>query len=188
MFWGLFFGDNDMTDKSLSGAPWRNFYGRLKGKHMKDTQKGYVTEDLAALSLPNVSWEENPDRTQMDMKAQFGDNPVWLEVGFGGGEHMVHQAIENPDVQFLGCEPYINGVGMYGPRFMMLHATCLLVDCSSFNEILPIAPALIAKIGASGPRPLQTIIISPKYTGVGAVILELPPKRHNSTPISGLYP
>jgi tRNA (guanine-N7-)-methyltransferase len=129
-----------MTDKSPSGAPWRNFYGRLKGKHMKDTQKGYVAEDLAALSLPNVTWEDNPERTKMDMKAQFGDNPVWLEVGFGGGEHMVHQAMLNPDVQFLGCEPYINGVGMLlgkirkeGVKNIILHAG----DARDVMDILP---------------------------------------------------
>jgi tRNA (guanine-N7-)-methyltransferase len=129
-----------MTDKSPSGAPWRNFYGRLKGKHMKDTQKGYVAEDLAALSLPNVTWEDNPDRTEMDMKAHFGDNPVWLEVGFGGGEHMVHQATQNPDVQFLGCEPYINGVGMLlgkirkeGVKNITLHAG----DARDVMDILP---------------------------------------------------
>ncbi len=129
-----------MTDKSPSGAPWRNFYGRLKGKHMKDTQKDYVVEDLAGLSLPNVTWEENPERTKMDMKTQFGDKPVWLEVGFGGGEHMVHQAIANPDVQFLGCEPYINGVGMLlgkirnaGVKNITLHPG----DARDVMDILP---------------------------------------------------
>ena len=42
----------------------------------------------------------------------FGAKPVWLEIGFGGGEHMVHQAASNPDVGIIGAEPYINGVAM----------------------------------------------------------------------------
>jgi len=129
-----------MTDKSPSGAPWRNFYGRLKGKHMKDTQKGYVAEDLAALSLPNVSWEENPKRTQIDMKARFGDNPVWLEVGFGGGEHMVHQAEQNPDVQFLGCEPYINGVGMLLGKIRKAGVENITLHAGDARDVMDILP------------------------------------------------
>jgi tRNA (guanine-N7-)-methyltransferase len=35
---------------------------------------------------------------------------VWLEIGFGGGEHLVWQAKEHPDVGFLGCEPFEDGV------------------------------------------------------------------------------
>ncbi|MDA5095518.1 tRNA (guanine(46)-N(7))-methyltransferase TrmB [Aliiroseovarius sp. KMU-50] len=99
-------------DKHQSGAPWRNFYGRLKGKHLRDSQQGYLDEDLTALSPGAVGWDENPDRTPIDPKALFGDKPVWLETGFGGGEHMVHQAASNPDVGIIGCEPYINGVAM----------------------------------------------------------------------------
>ena len=92
--------------------PHRNFYGRLKGKHLKDSQKRYVEEDLAALSPGKVSWEENPERALLDLEALFGGKDVWLEVGFGGGEHLVHQAKANRDVGIIGCEPYINGVAM----------------------------------------------------------------------------
>jgi len=38
-------------------------------------------------------------------------NPLWLEIGFGGGEHLAHQAALNPGVGIIGCEPYINGIG-----------------------------------------------------------------------------
>ncbi len=104
---------HDMTDrKHSSGAPWRNFYGRLKGHNLRDSQQQYLDADLAALSPGAVGWDENPDRTPLDLKALFGDKPVWLETGFGGGEHMVHQAASNPDVGIIGCEPYINGVAM----------------------------------------------------------------------------
>lgn len=38
--------------------------------------------------------------------------PVWLEIGFGGGEHLVWQA-EHATCQplIIGCEPFENGVG-----------------------------------------------------------------------------
>ena len=35
---------------------------------------------------------------------------VWLEIGFGAGEHLVAQAKANPDVGIVGCEPFLNGV------------------------------------------------------------------------------
>lgn len=95
-----------------SGAPWRNFYGRLKGKQLRPSQQGYLDEDLAALSPGAVDWDVNPERNPLDLQALFGDRPLWLEIGFGGGEHMVHQAAQNPEVGFIGCEPYINGVAM----------------------------------------------------------------------------
>ncbi|NDW53232.1 tRNA (guanosine(46)-N(7))-methyltransferase TrmB [Aliiroseovarius sp. PrR006] len=104
--------DDASQNKHRSGAPWRNFYGRLKGKGLRDSQQTYLDEDLAALSPGAVGWEENPDRAPLDLKALFGDKPVWLETGFGGGEHMVHQAATYPDIGIIGCEPYINGVAM----------------------------------------------------------------------------
>ncbi|WP_417250579.1 tRNA (guanine(46)-N(7))-methyltransferase TrmB [Celeribacter sp.] len=100
-----------MTDDThKSGAPWRNFYGRIKGKSLNKAQEVYLDEDLPRLSPGPVTWEENPDRTKLDLKARFGDRPVWLEVGFGAGEHLVHMAKRYPEVAIIGCEPYINGV------------------------------------------------------------------------------
>ena len=99
-------------DKHPSGAPWRNFYGRFKGKGLRPSQETYLNEDLARLSPGKVDWETNPERMPLALDALFGGRDVWLEIGFGGGEHMVHQAVQNPDVGLIGCEPYINGVAM----------------------------------------------------------------------------
>lgn len=104
--------DNASQNQHQSGAPWRNFYGRLKGKGLRDSQQEYLDKDLVALSPGEVGWDENPDRHPIDLQALFGDKPVWLETGFGGGEHLVHQAANNPDIGIIGCEPYINGVAM----------------------------------------------------------------------------
>ena len=35
---------------------------------------------------------------------------TWLEIGFGGGEHLIWQARQNPDVTIVGCEPFIDGL------------------------------------------------------------------------------
>jgi tRNA (guanine-N7-)-methyltransferase len=96
-----------MTDR-----PHRNFYGRTKGKTLKSSHVGYLEDDLGALSPGDVDWESNPDRTPLDLEKLFSGKEIWLEIGFGGGEHMVHQAATNPDVGIIGAEPYINGVAM----------------------------------------------------------------------------
>ena len=47
----------------------------------------------------------------LDPAALFGDDrPVWLEIGFGGGEHLAWQAAAHPEVGLIGAEPYLNGV------------------------------------------------------------------------------
>jgi tRNA (guanine-N7-)-methyltransferase len=38
------------------------------------------------------------------------DKPLHLEIGFGGGEHLAKKALDNPEVQFIGAEPFVNGV------------------------------------------------------------------------------
>ena len=101
-----------MDDTHQDAASWRNFYGRRRGKRLRDSQRTYLSEDLAALSPGPVGRDENPDRAPLDLSRRFGRRPLWLEIGFGGGEHMVHQAARNPQVAILGCEPFINGVAM----------------------------------------------------------------------------
>ncbi|MDJ1014972.1 MAG: tRNA (guanine(46)-N(7))-methyltransferase TrmB [Paracoccaceae bacterium] len=98
-----------MSDHHASGAPWRNFYGRLKGKALRDSQKRNL-EDLDRIGLTGVGWDENPERVELDLGAVFGSRLIWLEIGFGGGEHLAHQAARNPEIGFIGAEPYINGV------------------------------------------------------------------------------
>lgn len=90
--------------------PKPNFYGRRSGRALRDLQREHLQMDLAALSPGLVGRAENPDRMSLDLKAKFGDRPVWLEIGFGSGEHLAHQAALHPEVAFIGCEPFINGV------------------------------------------------------------------------------
>lgn len=128
------------TSNKHPGAPWRNFYGRVKGKTLRPAQETYLDEDLAALSPGAVDWEVNPERLPLDLTARFGDRPVWLEVGFGGGEHLVHQAAQNPDVAIIGCEPFINGVAMLLGKIRAAGVTNLAVypgDARNLFDVLP---------------------------------------------------
>ncbi len=127
-----------MTERS---RPYRNFYGRLKGKALKKSQQAYLDEDLAALSPGPVSWDENPQRDALDLAALFGGRPVWLEIGFGGGEHLVHQARENPDVGIIGAEPYINGVAMLLGKIRRAGVRNLAVHLGDARDLMDVLPA-----------------------------------------------
>ena len=129
-----------MTERSPSGAPWRNFYGRIRGKGLRDSQKRYL-KDLADFSPGPVSWEDNPNRTALDLEPLFGGRPVWLEIGFGGGEHLVHQAASNPDVGIIGAEPYINGVATLLGKIQALEADNIRVHAGDARDLLDVLPA-----------------------------------------------
>nr|WP_319947787.1 tRNA (guanosine(46)-N7)-methyltransferase TrmB [uncultured Shimia sp.] len=130
-----------MTDgQHPSGAPWRNFYGRFKGKGLRKSQEGYLEEDLGQLSPGAVGWEENPERHNIDLDALFGDRDVWLEIGFGGGEHMVHQATQNPEVGIIGCEPYINGVAMLLGKIRAAKADNIRVHPGDARDMFDVLP------------------------------------------------
>lgn len=120
--------------------PHRNFYGRLKGKTLKRSQIGYLDEDLAALSPGVVGWDENPERTPIDVTSLFDGKPAWLEVGFGGGEHLVHQAKCNPQVGIIGAEPYINGVAMLLGKIRRAGVQNLAVHPGDARDLFDVLP------------------------------------------------
>lgn len=127
-------------DRHPTGAPWRNFYGRFKGKTLRPSQETYLEEDLVKLSPGAVDWDVNPDRQPIDLKSLFGDREVWLEIGFGGGEHMVHQAVQNPQAGIIGCEPFINGVAMLLGKIRAAEAQNVAVypgDARNMFDVLP---------------------------------------------------
>ena len=123
-----------------SDRPHRNFYGRLKGKTLKSSQKTYLDEDLAGLSPGPVTWDENPTREPLDLKSRFSGKPVWLEIGFGGGEHLVHQASANPEVAIIGAEPYINGVAMLLGKIRRAGVDNLAVFPGDARDLMDVLP------------------------------------------------
>ena len=82
------------------------FFGRRAGQSLRNNQARLIEDMLPKLRVPDHAGALN------DPQALFADTvcEVWLEIGFGGGEHLAWQATENPHVGFIGGEPYINGV------------------------------------------------------------------------------
>ncbi len=145
-----------MESKHPKGAPWRNFYGRRHGKTLKPAQRDYLDEDLAGLSPGPVGWEENPGRAPLDLQGLFGPRPLWLEIGFGGGEHLVHQAAAHPEVGLIGCEPFINGVAMLLGKIRNAGVTNLRVhpgDARDLFDVLPVGSVAKAFLLYPDPWP-----------------------------------
>ena len=137
-----------------TGAPWRNFYGRRHGKGLRPSQRDWLDGDLDALRPGPVDWDANPDRTPLDLDALFGGREVWLEVGFGGGEHMVHQAARHPRAGLIGCEPYINGVAMLLGKIRKAGVGNIRIhpgDVRDLFDVLP--PGSIARVFVLYPDP-----------------------------------
>jgi tRNA (guanine-N7-)-methyltransferase len=83
-----------------------SFFGRRKGHKLRAHQARLIEDLLPALAL-NVHSD-----APSDLAALF-DAPVddvRLEIGFGGGEHLVAEARGFPKIGFIGCEPYVNGM------------------------------------------------------------------------------
>lgn len=83
--------------------PRRRLYGRSRGKALRPGQ-----ERLLAAVLPKV--ELAPGALGRPGLFPFEPREIWLEIGFGSGEHMIDRAVANPDVGLVGCEPFLNGV------------------------------------------------------------------------------
>jgi tRNA (guanine-N7-)-methyltransferase len=81
-------------------------FGRRRGRRLSPRQ-----EVLLRDFLPRVALELErpaPTRTTELFATQVGE--VWLEIGFGAGEHLLWQAQRNPDIGFIGCEPFVDGI------------------------------------------------------------------------------
>jgi tRNA (guanine-N7-)-methyltransferase len=53
-----------------------------------------------------------PPSGRLDITALFGNArpTIWLEIGFGGGEHLAQLAEQHPQIGFIGCEVFENGI------------------------------------------------------------------------------
>jgi tRNA (guanine-N7-)-methyltransferase len=79
-------------------------YGRRQGKPLKPRQARLMETLLPVVAVP-------AGEAALDLPALFpGKDEFALEIGFGGGEHLVAQAAARPLTGFLGAEPFVNGV------------------------------------------------------------------------------
>ena len=128
----------------------RLVYGRRRGRPLRLGQRLLTGTLLPQLSL------SLPAAGELDPGSAFAEPPreIWLEIGFGGGEHLAEQALSHPDIGFIGCEVFENGVA----KLLALIERRRLANVRIFNDdarllIAALPPALIGRVFILFPDP-----------------------------------
>jgi tRNA (guanine-N7-)-methyltransferase len=128
----------------------RAFFGRRKGHPLKAGQSALVETLLPQLAIDLKS------PAPANLADLFANQPraIWIEIGFGGGEHFVAHALSRPEIGFIGVEPFVNGMAKaltgietHGLKNVRLH----FGDAAELLGWLP--PAAIAGIDLLYPDP-----------------------------------
>ncbi len=102
-------GERDTSAQAYrSGRPARrSLHGRRQGRPLRADRRRLLQE-----LLPEIRIDPPPPGKTLEPAALFARRPaaVWLEIGFGSGEHLAWQAARNPGIGFLGAEYFLNGV------------------------------------------------------------------------------
>lgn len=98
------------SDQSGSGGaagspPRRQLYGRSKGKALRSQQARRIADLLPQVTIDLAALKAGPEAL-----FRLPTKSVRLEIGFGGGEHLAAMARAEPEIGFLGVEPFLNGV------------------------------------------------------------------------------
>jgi tRNA (guanine-N7-)-methyltransferase len=93
---------NDDIERPTQGS----FFGRRKGHKLRARQAELIELLLPRLALDIKMPAPADPATLFDRPTQA----MRLEIGFGGGEHLVAEAGQFPEIGFIGCEPYVNGM------------------------------------------------------------------------------
>ena len=109
-------------------APSGSFFGRRKGKPLRPGHDRLLREVLPRLriAIPQPEWtgrSETSSYGHLSVRSGWTRRPLdpatlfpcpvralRLEIGFGGGEHLGATARAEPDVGFIGVEPFVNGM------------------------------------------------------------------------------
>src|SRR5262249_12518149 len=79
-------------------------HGRRCGRKLSEHRQFLVRTVLPRLAL-DVS-------RSIDVTSLFVQKPLelWLDAGFGGGEHLAAEALAHPNAGYIGCEFFLNGI------------------------------------------------------------------------------
>ena len=127
--------DNEVQDTAGPAFASRKLYGRRSGKALAHYQR-----ELVRTLLPRLSLDPSHD---IDPAGAFVRpmRDVWLEIGFGAGEHLLATAAAHPDVGLIGCEPFLNGVARALADLATADLDNVRFHCGDAAEIVDRLPA-----------------------------------------------
>lgn len=133
-----------LAERQASGA----FYGRRKGKRLRQGQSERMGGLLPALRI---------DMDALGEPAKLFPRPVdevWLEIGFGGGEHLLARARAHQNAGFIGCEPFVNGMAKLLAAIAGERLANIRLWPEDVTKLLPTLPdALFARVVILYPDP-----------------------------------
>ena len=122
------------------GAPAHfhgSFFGRRKGHKLRIHQA-----DLIEHLLPHLALDiESPAPADLVDVFDAPLEEIRLEIGFGGGEHLIAEALAFPNIGFIGCEPYVNGMAKILTQIETHNIGNIRLFAGDAAELLAWAPA-----------------------------------------------
>ena len=128
-----------------------SFFGRRKGKALRPGH-----DALVRTLLPRLRIELPTPRRALALDALFPRpvESVRIEIGFGGGEHLAHEARTHSAIGYLGCEPFINGTAKLLAALDAEGLDNVRLFDRDATELLPIlTPASIDRVDLLFPDP-----------------------------------
>ena len=124
------------------------FFGRRKGKRLRGEQAERIEHLLPALRV-DLSRAIEPASLFPDLSGE-----LWLEIGFGGGEHLTDMAGRHPETGFIGCEPFVNGVAKLTGEIARHGLTNIRIHDGNASDVLSKLPAAsLARVYLLYPDP-----------------------------------
>ena len=139
----------------MSATPYqKQFYGRRKGQTLSTRQKRLLDDVLPCVSFATHSIEAG--RLNPSTLFEAPPSKVWLEIGFGKGEHLALQAKAHPEIGFIGCEPFINGVaGLVTKIHEQALQNIRIYPDDARHVLLALQPKCIDRVFLLHPDPWQ---------------------------------
>ena len=130
--------------------PHGSFFGRRKGHKLRTHQADLIEQSAAA---PGARHRRTSPADLADAVRRPVDD-VRLEIGFGGGEHLIAEALAFPHTGFIGCEPYVNGMAKILAQIEAHNIGNIRLFAGDAAELLAWAPPRsLARIDLIHPDP-----------------------------------
>jgi tRNA (guanine-N7-)-methyltransferase len=144
-------GNRDAAaDDDVAIHPHGSFFGRRKGHKLRLHQADLIEHLLPRLALDIAGPSPSDLADLFDPRA----DSVCLEIGFGGGEHLIAEARAFPNMGFIGCEPYVNGMAKILTQIEAHNIGNIRLFAGDAAELLAWAPqGALARIDLIHPDP-----------------------------------
>ena len=134
----------------VAAHPHGSFFGRRKGHKLRARQADLIEQLLPRLAL-DIHRPSPPDLVRL---FEPPADAVRIEIGFGGGEHLIAEALAFPNAGFIGCEPYVNGMAKILTQIEAHNIGNIRLFAGDATELLAWAPPLaVTRIDLIHPDP-----------------------------------